>query len=151
MSTIEPAATECAPAAGSVVPPSAGSDAIVRATFSVKLAITKASPLIVTVVLAELVSAIVAEPSFDQLKKLYPSAAVAVICIGIPVLWVEVPAAGVVVPPSSGITAIVRSAVAGISAKFAVTVASPVKIAEVLEEFGFATVAFSVDVQLLNV
>ena len=36
-----------------------------------------------------------------------------------PVLWGEVPTAGVVVPPASGIAAIVRLAVAGINAKFA--------------------------------
>ena len=124
---------------------------MVRVTCAAKLAWMYASPVMVAVVLAAFISAIVASEELDQFTKPYPSAAVAVIAIAWLVSCEDVPDAGEVVPPASGNEPMVKFAVAGISAKFAVTVASPVKVADVSDELGFATVAFAVVVQLTNV
>ena len=81
-------------------------------------------------------------------KKWYPSAAVAVMPIA---SWVlTVPEARVEVPPASGFAAIERAAVAGIDAKFAVTVASPDNMAVVAEAVASARLAFAVAVQFRN-
>lgn len=114
--------------------------------ISMKFAVTMQLPERTTFVDSAEASAKTALALFAvQVTNEYPTAAVALIALEAPVLTtVVVPAVGDVVPLAAGDISILSWAVDCVASKFAVTVASPVKLTVVFSELVFVIVAFAV-------